>query len=230
MATILNIETAAEICSVCISENETPICTKESLEPRLHASSTTILIDQALSECGLTSRQLDAVAVSAGPGSYTGLRIGSSIAKGLCYSLEIPLIAVSTLEAMAHGVAKRIGNSEPHLVCVMIDARRMEVFHAIYQFPEISVIREPAPLIIEAESFFSFLKTGKVIFSGSGIKKFMEICKHKHAYFFHDQISSSENLCSITNRKYLNKEFSTISDFTPIYLKPFQSALPSQSQ
>ncbi|MCP3928970.1 MAG: tRNA (adenosine(37)-N6)-threonylcarbamoyltransferase complex dimerization subunit type 1 TsaB, partial [Bacteroidetes bacterium] len=158
MAFFLNIETSTEICSICISEDETILALKDADDPYVHAGSITLLIQDCLKQAGITLEQLSAVSVSSGPGSYTALRIGTSTAKGICYALDKPLISIDTLQALAFASAQKISGEWIH--CPMIDARRMEVYTAMYDSKG-NAISDKQALIVEADSFDAYFSNGK---------------------------------------------------------------------
>jgi tRNA threonylcarbamoyladenosine biosynthesis protein TsaB len=217
MAYILNIETATEICSVAVSENNLLLALCESTEPNQHSSQLTLLIEEALGKAGLKINQLDAVALSSGPGSYTSLRVGSSVAKGICYALNIPLIAVDTLECLVEG-ALLLENDSDAIYCPMIDARRMEVYTALYDHQK-NRLRELDSRIFD-EVFRDELLTlnKKIIFSGNGSEKCSEIFD-ENKFAFYKTVCNSSNMLNTVYQKFINFEFSDIAYFSPTYLK-----------
>ena len=217
MALILLIETATKSCSVSLASDDKIIATKQEVnEQYSHAEKLTIFIVELFENKDFTIQDLDAVAVSKGPGSYTGLRIGVSTAKGLCYALEIPLISVSTLKAMAFGMAKK---EDSDLYCPMIDARRMEVYNAFFDEMN-NEVRGVQADIINKDSYKKKLEN-KVLFFGDGAFKCKKIIKHKNARFIDGIFSSSENMSSLSFQKFKKKEFEDIAYFEPLYLKDF---------
>ncbi len=219
MSLILNIETATPVCSVCISEDGKELVSKEIREGQAHAESLTLLIQDALSASGLTMNQLDAVAVSNGPGSYTGLRIGLSVAKGICYALDKKLITLNSLEVLAWGTFQKTGRTDV-LYCPMIDARRMEVYTALYDFEATpSVILETQAKIIDEHSFHDFFEAGhRIIFSGNGASKCQSIVNNSSSIY--EEISSSASFMSLLSQKsFICKIFSDLSYIAPSYLK-----------
>ena len=226
MAKILNIETSTEICSVCISENGKLLAIAESHEGFNHASNLTLFIQKCLKEAKLQMQDLDAVAFSKGPGSYTGLRIGVSAAKGICYALNKPLIAVETLTAMASVSAakEQIQNA---LYCPMIDARRMEVYTALYNF-ENEKVKDLQALIIDSESFLPHFNEGKqIVFCGNGSEKCKAIIKTPQAIFSSIQCSSA-HLISHAEKQFKSKTFEDIAYFSPLYFKAPNITLPKK--
>ncbi len=217
MALILNIETATEICSVCIAKDGIVLKEKETNIKNSHSSVLTLQIEACLKEAGKSYSDLDAVAVSIGPGSYSGLRIGLSVAKGLCYALEIPLISVSTLQALAWKTQKETEN-QAAIFAPMIDARRMEVYTALYNGSN-DMITKPHALILETDSFEEYFEKKQVIiFSGNGSFKYKDILKCDYA-FFSSQVCSSTNMTFLSYQEYLNKSFLSLPYSAPFYLK-----------
>ncbi len=220
MALILNIETATPICSVAIGEDGKMIAeaNSESEGQQTHAATLTLLIEECLVTIGKTLNDLDAIAVSFGPGSYTGLRIGLSTAKGICYTLEKPLIAVSTLEALANITQQRFPN-ENAMYCPMIDARRMEVYTAIFDAngQEIKAVQ---PLVVENENFFEtyFSDNQTVVFSGNGAAKCQSIITDPKAHFV-TQENTAIGMLTIAERLYNQKVFEDVAYSSPFYLK-----------
>ena len=217
MALILLIETATKSCSVSLSSaNKIIGCKEEVNEQYSHAEKLTIFITELFKTQDFTIKDLDAVAVSKGPGSYTGLRIGVSTAKGLCYALDIPLISVSTLKAMAFRMAQK---EESDLYCPMIDARRMEVYNAFYNSTN-KEIRGIQADIIEGYSYQKELEK-KVLFFGDGAEKCKQTIQHPNAKFLDDIFPSSKDMLEIANEKFAEKDFEDIAYFEPFYLKDF---------
>ena len=217
MALILLIETATKSCSVSLSsENKIIACKEEVNKQYSHAEKLTVFITELFKTQDFSIKDLDAIAVSKGPGSYTGLRIGISTAKGLCYALDIPLISVSTLKAMAFRMAQK---EESDLYCPMIDARRMEVYNAFYNNTN-KEIRGIQADIIEAHSYQKELDK-KVLFFGDGAQKCKQIIQHPNAKFLDDIFPSSKDMLEIANEKFSEKNFEDVAYFEPFYLKDF---------
>jgi tRNA threonylcarbamoyladenosine biosynthesis protein TsaB len=230
MAKILHIETATQICSVALSEGENIVLSRTSTLKNAHSSILTVFIDEIFRETGINVHNLDAVSVSMGPGSYTGLRIGVSAAKGLCYAADKPLIAVNTLEAMAWGMIKKASgfseNVADLLFCPMIDARRMEVYSAIYNF-RMESIREVRAEIIDEHSFADILSNQKMLFAGDGAEKCKTSLKASSNAGFMDVFEPSANyLIEIANRKFNEGKFENVAYFEPFYLKDFIAGPP----
>ena len=231
MAVILNIETSTEICSVSLAKNGELLFEKENNKGMNHSALLTIFISEIIEENKLNIKDIDAVAVSMGPGSYTGLRIGVSVAKGLCYALEKPLIAVNTLDAMADYMAKNINNfvtldtDSNILLCPMIDAKRMEVYTALYN-PNGAYIKPVSAEIINEQSFSEYFEKHKILFFGNGAEKCKKQITHSNAIFAGLSKTSARFMQGIAENKYNNKEFEDIAYFEPLYLKDFVAITP----
>ncbi|NOR75449.1 MAG: tRNA (adenosine(37)-N6)-threonylcarbamoyltransferase complex dimerization subunit type 1 TsaB [Draconibacterium sp.] len=223
MALILNIETSTEVCSVTISENGKLLYIKETLEGLSHSELLTVFIEELFAENNLSLNELDAVAVSKGPGSYTGLRIGVSVAKGLCYGLEIPLIAVNSLETMGTNAA--LNSPENALFCPMIDARRMEVYTALYN-KKGEEIKPVSAEIIEEDFLNEYLEDNKIRFIGNGAEKCKTKITHANAIFDGPLKTSAQFMQKLTEEKYNKKEFEDVAYFEPFYLKNFVATIP----
>lgn len=221
MPLILNIETATEVCSVCLSEHGKVLVLKESDTSNTHSSILTVFIQDIFKQLHNARKELDAIAISEGPGSYTGLRIGASVAKGLCYSLQKPLLSVSTLRAMAAGVRSKSKIEDKNILyCPMIDARRMEVYTALYD-SEMNEIIPPQPKIIGADSFHDILKQNKLFIFGSGSQKCQPILSHPNCLFFEPFHNSAAFLINLSEGLFKNKNFSDLAYYQPVYLKNF---------
>lgn len=220
MALILQLETSTISCSVALSLDGNTIAVKELAERNIHAGYLTLFIEDVVAQCGKTLRDIGAVAVSMGPGSYTGLRIGVSTAKGLCYALDIPLIAINTLQAMTVGFMS-LYNDQSVLFCPMIDARRMEVYAAVYN----SQLDELLPVearIIDENSFSDLLQNQNIVFFGDGAMKCQEVLAgNPTAIFVPEFLNSAKDLSSLAALKYDRKEFEDVAYFEPFYLKDF---------
>ncbi len=223
MATILNIETSTEVCSVTIAKNGELLFKKETPEGLRHSELLTVFIEELIKENNLKLSQLDAVAVSKGPGSYTGLRIGVSVAKGLCYGLNIPLIAVNSLEVM--GIHAAEISTEKLLFCPMIDARRMEVYTALYNSKGEEILPVSAE-IIEEDFLAEQLKENKILFFGNGAEKCKTQITHSNALFNGPSKTSAQFMQKLTETKYNNQEFEDVAYFEPFYLKDFVATIP----
>ena len=232
MGQILCIETATGSCSIAFSNNGIVISAEESGARNTHSSVITNLIETVLVKAGKGFHEIDAVAIGEGPGSYTGLRIGVATAKGLCYALEKPLIAVSTLHAMSIGMQEAMknrekkGNALPVLYCPMIDARRMEVYCAIYDSCGKELYKPTAEIITET-SFSRYLHENMMVFAGDGALK----CKHvleqiPHTVFLDDINASAVNMAGLAEEKFSKNDFEGLAYFEPFYLKDFVAGKP----
>jgi len=218
MAFILNIDTATETASIGISENDRIIDSITNNNQKDHAAFLHVGIKTLLQKNGLPIDKLNAIAVTEGPGSYTGLRVGMASAKGLCYALNIPLITLNTLEVMAWSNMLEIQDTSA-LYCPMIDARRMEVFTAVYDF-QLKEILNPCSMILDENSFEEFLKTNKIYFSGSGILKLMSLIKNENA-FYENSETLLNSMGELACKKYVKGTFSNVYSSTAAYLKEF---------
>jgi tRNA threonylcarbamoyladenosine biosynthesis protein TsaB len=221
MSLILLIETATTVCSVALAEQGSVLAYKEVEQRNIHAEAITIFIDELFKTTGKNYHNLDAVAVSCGPGSYTGLRIGVSSAKGLCFALDKPLIAIETLEAMAEGIVSQSTLDSDILLCPMIDARRMEVFTAIFNIKG-NRVKPTSAEILDENSFSDLLKTNKMIFFGDGAWKCTEILgTNPNAQIITDFTNSARYLNKMAAKKYAANDFVDTAYFEPYYLKDF---------
>ncbi|MBN2615416.1 MAG: tRNA (adenosine(37)-N6)-threonylcarbamoyltransferase complex dimerization subunit type 1 TsaB [Bacteroidales bacterium] len=226
MALILSIETSTRVCSVALSENGKLLALEESTAQHSHAEQITVFSEQVLYKAGKNFRDLDAIAVSKGPGSYTGLRIGVSTAKGFCYSLDKPLISVGTLPALASGMIQSLidqgKNPDSYLFCPMIDARRMEVYAAVYD-STLNVKRKVEAEVIDEQSYADFLNEKPVLFIGDGAPKCKETLEGKDNASFTEQpfLPSASYMIPLAEQKFAAKEFENVAYFEPFYLKDF---------
>ena len=228
MACILHIETSANVCSVAVSENGQ--CIFEQVERGEHgagAEKLGTMVDEALSFTDNHAIPFDAVSVSCGPGSYTGLRIGVSMAKGVCFGRDLKLIAVPTLELMCVPVLLReliANNQEPTakepLLCPMIDARRMEVYSALYD-RSLKVVRPVGADIVTAETYKEWLDTRPVFFFGNGAKKCMEVINHPNAHYIDGIDPLAKWMQPLAEKRFLTGQFEDVAYFVPFYLKDF---------
>ena len=217
MSYFLALETCTKNCSVAIFENNTLLYLKEQREDKyLHSEKLNLFIEESLSKSNISIKKINAIIISKGPGSYTGLRIGTSTAKGLCYSLDIPLISVSTLEAMSASLKK---NKNVFYYCPMLDARRDEVYAAIFDSDN-RIAREIRADIVDSKTYLNFLNK-KIIFFGTGAIKCKSLINHKNAVFEENIFPSAKNLGILGFRKFLNEDFEDVAYFEPYYLKDF---------
>ena len=221
MAYILNIETSTTNCSVSLSfEGETLVLKEDYDNNYSHAERLHVYIDEVLKQASIKSSQLDAIAVSKGPGSYTGLRIGVSAAKGLCFALGKPLIAISTLEALAHQVKTKEG-----IIIPMLDARRLEVYSAIFD-SSYNRLRETLAQVLNDDSFKDYLKETKVTFIGNGVAKTKELIIHNNAIFIDGRLPSADQMSQLAYNKYKKNDIEDVAYFEPYYLKDFVALKP----
>jgi universal bacterial protein yeaZ len=214
---LLCIETSGKNCSVALFEDLQLVSIREvHTEQFSHSENLHVFIEQVLKESNLQPKAIKAIAISAGPGSYTGLRIGVATAKGLCYGWDIPLIALPTLRILAEQVSYEFTDIE--YIIPMIDARRMEVFTAVYSHDFSPILGERAEILTE-NTFDTYLNKGKTIFLGDGITKFQAICKHKNAYFWENKFPSAKQMGRLALEKYQAQAFEDIAYFEPFYLK-----------
>ena len=225
---ILCIETATSICSVALCDSSGVRVLKESSDEKSHSSRLTVMIMEALNECGISARELDAVAVSKGPGSYTGLRIGVSVAKGITYAAAKPLIAINTLESMYHAVRETPLADGIDLFCPMIDARRMEVYSALFN-RDGDCTRETAADIIDNNSFAGELEKNRILFFGTGAMKCRNIITHPGALFADEFTISASSMCLPAFKALNEKNFEDIAYFEPLYLKDFIATIPRKN-
>ena len=217
MPLILNIDTALETASICLAKDGKEINSAFNKEQKDHAAWLQSAISELMKVSGIDLSELNAIAVSIGPGSYTGLRVGLSSAKGLCYALNIPLITLSTLEIMAYAAK----NEETDLLCPMIDARRMEVFAAVYN-RSLKELVKPHSLILESNSFSDLLISNKILFFGNGSKKFSSLLFHDNAIF--KQISyDATSMSNLSFNYFLCQKFANLAYIEPAYIKDFFS-------
>ncbi|SFS65134.1 tRNA (adenosine(37)-N6)-threonylcarbamoyltransferase complex dimerization subunit type 1 TsaB [Lutibacter maritimus] len=216
MAYILNIETATKNCSVSVAKDGEIVAFKELNEGGFsHAEKLHQFISDVINETNITFSNLKAIAVSKGPGSYTGLRIGVSAAKGLCFALDIPLISVNTLQSLAESVIISEGYKIP-----MLDARRMEVYSAVYD-EQNNLKEEVTATIVSEDSFLNFLEKNTVYFFGDGADKCREILTHKNAIFIDNKFPSAKEMGKLSYLKYKKSDIENVAYFEPFYLKDF---------
>ena len=224
MPIILNIETATKNCSVSIAEGENILAFAELNRGQFsHAEKLHTFILDVLKQSKKTLQNIDAVSVSKGPGSYTGLRIGVSAAKGLCFSLDKPLISVATLAVLANAITVK----KNEYIVPLLDARRMEVYSAVFDNKH-QQVRETEAEIIDENSFSTFLEKGKVYFLGDGAEKCKEIICHKNAIFLENYSPSSKQMVQLSAQKYAQNTLEDVAYFEPYYLKDFVAGKPKK--
>ncbi len=227
MAVILNIETSTNVCSVALTAEGMVLQHFEDYQGQNHAALLSGYIKRCLDFLREKEMTLQAVAVSIGPGSYTGLRIGLSEAKGLAYALDIPLIGVNTLQIMAVSVMFNQWVDDDVYFAPMIDARRMEVYTSVLDMG-LNELMAPQPLILDADSYASFLSEKPVLFFGNGSDKFREVVSNSNARFIPDVNPLAVDMMALADRAYANNDFLDLAYSTPRYLKEFQAIKPKR--
>lgn len=228
MSCILNIETSTDVCSVAISDNGQVVFNKEDHSGPNHAVKLGVYVDEALSFIDAHGISLEAVAVSCGPGSYTGLRIGVSMAKGICYGRDVKLIPIPTLELMA--VPVLLGEhpaEEDALIVPMLDARRMEVYAKVMD----RALKEVRPIqadIVDAETYKEYLDRGTVYFFGNGAEKCMEVINHPNARLVKGIEPLAKNMAPLAEKRFVEGKFEDVAYFVPFYLKDFVAKMPKK--
>lgn len=217
MSLVLNIDTALESASVSIAKDGVVVQQAGNAEQKDHAAWLHPAVNSLLQQTDILLQQLDAVAVSIGPGSYTGLRVGLSAAKGFCYALNIPLLAIATLESIAETVKEKAVD----LVCPLIDARRMEVYAAVYD-KNMTQIASPHACIIDGSSFSQFLSSHHVLFCGNGSKKLQKILNDPNAVFIDDG-ATTDAFARLSQKYLLENKFADLAYTEPLYIKEFYS-------
>lgn len=226
MSAILLIETSSSVCSVAVSVDGEILYHVESNEPMQHARRLAIYVDKALNEMALREISLGAVAVSLGPGSYTGLRIGLSLAKGLCFAKDIPLIGISTLELLVVKAMLALNESEgDEIIVPMIDARRMEIYTGAYNLSLDPVIL-PKSVILDNYSFESLSDRRRVVFVGNGVNKAKDVIKLDNSEFLSDRMPVAMDMAPLAEKKLREKDFIDIAYSVPEYLKEYQATIP----
>lgn len=221
MATILHIETSTEVCSVAVSQDGLCVFEREDREGPNHAVKSGVFIDEALSHIDSQLLTLDAVAVSGGPGSYTGLRIGVSTAKGVCFGRDARLISVPTLEVLCVPVLLREKVKEDDaLLCPMLDARRMEVYAALFD-RSLHEVRPTQADIVDGDTYKAFLDERPVYFFGNGATKCMEVINHPNARFIEGVVPLARWMFPLAERRFFDQKFEDVAYFEPFYLKDF---------
>ena len=226
MACILNIETSTDVCSVAVSQDGAIIWSDEDRTGPNHAVKLGTFVDEALSFSDNHAIPLDAVAVSCGPGSYTGLRIGVSMAKGICYGRNVPLIAVHTLPLVTVPVLLYHELEENALLCPMLDARRMEVYASLYD-RSLKEIRPIHADIVDQDTYKEYLDR-PVYFFGNGAAKCMETINHPNAHLIPDIVPLAKYMLPLAEKRFLNEQFEDVAYFTPFYLKDFVAKAPKK--
>ncbi|MDP5122226.1 MAG: tRNA (adenosine(37)-N6)-threonylcarbamoyltransferase complex dimerization subunit type 1 TsaB [Spirosomaceae bacterium] len=226
MVNILSIESAVSGFSVAVHQNGKLLSAVELYNERVASSLLTLAIEQVAAFSELQLSDLNAIAVSEGPGSYTGLRIGVSTAKGLCLALDLPLISVNTLEIMCHGL--NLTRHADVLLCPLIDARRMEVYAAVFSGEEISIVEEVSAKVVDESTFQPLLANSQVLFVGNGAEKTKSLYEHNpNALYLKEVVfPAAKNMGTIAWKKFQNEQFEPLVDFEPQYLKPYFATTP----
>ncbi|WP_430814418.1 tRNA (adenosine(37)-N6)-threonylcarbamoyltransferase complex dimerization subunit type 1 TsaB [Carboxylicivirga sp. RSCT41] len=230
MAKILSIETSTGVCSVAYSEHGKVVASKELFQVNSHASNLTILIEELFAQDNTPElKDIDAVAVSSGPGSYTGLRIGVSTAKGICYALNKPVIAIDSMQILTQAVVNQDWESSalPIVFCPLMDARRMEVYTAVFD-KELNKLEDISAKIVDEETFTKWLEANKVVFFGNGAEKCKDVIKHENAIFVDDCHPLAKNLSPLAEKHFAEEKFEDVAYFEPFYLKDFVATTPKK--
>ena len=227
MSCILHIETSTEVCSVAVSQDGTNIWHEEDYNGPNHNTQLGVYVDEALSFVESHAIPLDAVAVSCGPGSYTGLRIGVSMAKGVCYGRNAKLIGIPTLKVLCVPVLLRQEIPDDALLCPMIDARRMEVYAAIYD-RALRVVRDTKADIVDTETYKAFLDEHPIYFFGNGAAKCKSKLSHPNAFFLDDILPEAKWMFPLAEKAWLRSDFKDVAYFEPFYLKEFVATKPKK--
>ena len=230
MALLLSLETSTQSCSVALHSDGILIASKMTEAPRSAASQLAVMIDEVFQSANKKPQSLEGVIVAAGPGSYTGLRIGVATAKGLCYALNIPLFSINTLELMAYQfletASKKNVQVNNAILCQMLDARRMEVYCALLD-QDLKYVEQVQAKVIEEDSFKSIIEKNPVLFFGEGADKCRDIIKHSNAHFFSNVIPLASSLGTIGYKKWKTSASEDLVLFEPFYLKDFLIRKPN---
>ncbi|MGM9759957.1 MAG: tRNA (adenosine(37)-N6)-threonylcarbamoyltransferase complex dimerization subunit type 1 TsaB [Parabacteroides sp.] len=224
MSCILNIETSTSACSVAVSAESRILFERTTLKGPSHASVLGVFVEEALQEAKQQGQKLSAVAVSCGPGSYTGLRIGVSMAKGLCFGYGIPLIAIHTLDIVAASAIRQTASEKDWLYCPMLDARRMEVYAALYD-AELQQVRSTAADIVTEETYAPYLAQQPVCFCGDGAAKCQSVISSPNAHFLTEIVPLATEMVPLAEKAYTAGRFEDVAYFEPFYLKEFQATI-----
>lgn len=229
MALILNIETSTDVCSVALSKDGNLIAGKENFDGYNHATKLTVLVEELFKEVIFQITEIDAVAVSCGPGSYTGLRIGVSTAKGICYGANCKLLAISSLQILAHAAIEKLGNNIDldAILCPMIDARRMEVYTALYD-QHLVLKSDIEAKIIDESSFEDVLNSNTLIFCGNGSEKCEDTIISSSAKFIKGIKPLAKDMIKLSERAFSGERYEDVAYFEPFYLKDFIATKPKK--
>jgi len=232
MSYILHIETSTNVCSVALSKETQILATRHESKDKTHANLLTVYIEEVLAEARITAQQLAAVAIGKGPGSYTGLRIGTATAKGICYAADCKLIAVETLDAMTWAVAT-LPEYEKYrkpstLLCPAIDARRMEVYTTLYDL-NFNKIQNLEAKIIDENSYSAFFDKHEILFFGTGAEKISNVITNRNAIYVLDYEIAATHLVERAFTAFQNNQFEETAYFEPLYLKDFIASIPRKN-
>ena len=225
MAALIHIETSTNVCSVALSQDSKICWNKENHEGQSHSVLLGMYVDELLNFTRESGISLDGVVVSCGPGSYTGLRIGVSTAKGLAYGLDIPLLSVNTLQIMANHMVKNIHVDDHTWLCPMIDARRMEVYTSFYD-KNLHLVRNIQAEIIDENSYSDILKERKILCFGNGAEKCKKVLTHPNIEFIDHINPLAKDMVELAEKAFFNREFQDVAYFEPFYLKEFVATTP----
>lgn len=228
MSKIICVETTTNVCSVALAIDGKCVSLREVSDPKAHSSQLSLQIESLCDENKIKLNDLDAISISMGPGSYTGLRIGTSLIKGILYSIGKPLIAVDTLQAMAKGVIATNQLSAGAKLCPMIDARRMEVYNAFYD-SNAQPLAEVVATVVDENSFATELSEAEVYFFGNGAEKCKSVLTSNNAKFIDGVECSARWMCDLSEEKFKNNDFADLAYFEPFYLKEFQATTPKKN-
>jgi len=215
MPIILNIETSTDICSICLSNEGAVLSFRETERSYSHSEVIAIFIDECVKEACIDMKDIDAVSISQGPGSYTALRIGAATAKGICFALSIPLIAIGTLDALKNSIINKAGSND--LIIPMIDARRKEVYRCIYDSNG-KILASVEPIILDEDTFKEYSQYDNLLFCGDGVPKSKDILTLENSQFF-DEECSAKHMIGFSEEKFANKQFEDMSCYEPFYYK-----------
>ena len=222
--TILCIETSTQVCSAAVTIGGVPIAEGVCREGANHAQMLPVFVEELLAEVKEKGLRIEAVALSEGPGSYTGLRIGVSVAKGLCFGAGIPLISVPTLSLLAATALRKMNGATDYRYCAMIDARRMEVYAALFD-ASLQPVRAAMADVVDAQTYANYLSEGKVCFFGDGAAKCQSVITDTNAYFLPDIYPLAAEMASLSAQAFAEKRFEDVAYFEPFYLKEFQATI-----
>ncbi len=223
---ILHIETATEVCSAALTRGKQILCVREDINGHSHSHNLLPFIDSLLKQADCPAAALQAVAVSIGPGSYTGLRIGASAAKGIAYALGIPVITIDTLESIAQGAYQHFAGDAACQYVPMIDARRMEVYSAVYD-NQMHLLEAATPVVVDEQAFGTILADNRIVFCGNGMPKCRDLLSRHPNACFADFTLSARYMLPAALRKWEKEEFADVAYFEPFYLKDYVAAKPN---